>query len=104
MLERANNKPILFHREFRHSITRRGARLSPGIYRTGEHSDAAVTRRTALRPPRGLSLSLLFLSLSPSPSSHRKPMREVHEIETRANFPGRRESRDRFSIEVSKDS
>lgn len=28
MLERANNKPILFHREFRHSITRR-ARSPP---------------------------------------------------------------------------
>lgn len=97
MLERANNKPILFHCEFRHSITRRTL-ASPGIYRASKHSNAAVTRRKALRPLRGdvplssssrpslpLALTPRVLIVAPE-ANEGSPL----EIETRTNFPERK--------------
>lgn len=79
MLERANNKPILYSTVNSVILLHRRTLASPGIYRPSEHSDAAVTRRRILRLPLALSLSLF----SVSSSSRRKPIKEVCEIETR---------------------
>lgn len=84
MLERANNKPILYSTVNSVILLHRRMLASPGIYRPNEHSDAAVTRRRILLlPPLPLPHVLLLVA----PEADKGSLRNWN---PQINFPERK--------------
>lgn len=83
MLERANNKPILYSIVNSVILLHRRTLASPGIYRPSEHSDAAVTRRRILRLPLALPHVLLLVA----PEADKGSLRNWN---PQINFPERK--------------